>query len=188
MLRGLNNEGWAGMPEPHREAAGAKAEPGTYRVAMDQLSSATLRKGLDLWTRKRGARRFPSRADMQPRDMAEFLRQVVLVRVLPGAEDFQFRVVGDAIAQAQGASYQGLTLSEIDRLRPGYGDALGRAYRSVCRWGEPTLYRGSVVAILGEKAITHESLLLPLSDNGVMVDHILLVAVYSIESRVAPNL
>ncbi len=176
------------MPESQRRIAGSIVESGTRRVALSELVSDTLRKGLDLWSRKRGTRRFPSKADMPPRDMADFLRQVVLVGVLPGGEEFQFRVVGDAIVQAQGASYQGLTMSEIDRIRPGYGAALTRAYRSLCRRGEPALYQGAALEVLQDRAIMHESLLLPLGDDDSAVDHILVVAVYSIERYVAGDL
>ena len=50
--------------------------------------------------------RFPPRAEMSPRDMADMLRNTVLVRVLDGGEEFEFRIVGDAMVVAQGCSFR----------------------------------------------------------------------------------
>src|ERR1700691_2614604 len=107
------------------------ARPPTARIDTSDVQSAQLRKAFDLWTRLKGDRPFPARSEISPRDLADFLRNIVLVRVLDGGNEVQFRIVGDAILLAQGQSFQGLTTAEIELRLPGYGKMVKRAYQRV---------------------------------------------------------
>ena len=150
-----------------------------YRIHPDEVQNPTLRKAFELWTRLKGERRFPARNEITPRNMAEFLRNTVLVRVLEGGEEFQFRIVGDAIVMVQGKSFQGLTTAEADRRIPGYGKALNRTYRRVCAERVPFVYRGWFHNSPTGRAFFHETITLPLGADGETVDHILVVAVFA---------
>lgn len=121
----------------------------------------------------------PARSDLSPREMASFLRNAALVKVLDQGREFQFKVVGDAVVSVQGASLQGLTMAEVDRVIPGYGSLLGGAYRALLRRKEPMAFRGSSEDAVKGRTFLHESLLLPLSSDGSNVDHILVVGSFS---------
>lgn len=158
----------------------ADAPRGRQRIAFSEIQNPMLRKGLDLWERMRGANRFPSRAQMLPREMSGLLRNTVLVKVLDNGAEFQFRIVGDAMVVAQGASFQGLTMAEIDAELPGYGTMLREVYRRIHETGEPLAFRGWFERSADKRPFFHESLVLPLGE-GQTVDHILVIGVYAFE-------
>ncbi|HEX7726107.1 MAG TPA: PAS domain-containing protein [Rhizomicrobium sp.] len=159
------------------------AEPSRPRhgIALSEIENPLIQKALDIWQNARGARSMPARADMSPRVMSGLLRNTVLVRVLGGGDDFEFRIVGDAIVQAQGASLQGMTMAQIDLVLPGYGTTLHSIYRSVYRRRVAYAYRGWYVRDADGRAMFHESLVMPLGDDGATVDHILVVGVYAMQ-------
>jgi hypothetical protein len=159
-----------------------KTYPETVSLAPADVQNPLLRKAFDLWNALRGNRSFPSRGDVTPRNMAEFLRNTVLVRVLEGGKEFQFRIVGDAMVEVQGASFQGLTTAEIESQLPGYGAMLKSVYRQICKSGEPLAFRGWFVHPNTHLAFFHESLIMPLGEDGAAVDHILVVGIYAFEA------
>jgi hypothetical protein len=160
---------------PKSDATSALGE----RVPVDTMRDPLLGQALAVWKEQKGSARFPSREAMTPRAMAPFLRNIVLVRVIEGGKEYEFRVVGDAMVQVQGAGFQGLTLSEIDKQLPGYGSALRPIYDELVATGEPRVYRGKVERAPIKRAFAHESILLPLGADGATVDHILVVGVYT---------
>jgi hypothetical protein len=157
-------------PEPLRSRRG---------IAVAEVRSPLLRKGLALWEGQKGARRFPGRAEMSPRLLSGLLRNTVLVKVLDSGAEFEFRIVGDAIVAAQGASLQGMTTAQIDVALPGYGRMLGRAYREVYEAGAPRAYRGWFERGTDGRAFFQETLILPLGADGQPADHLLILAVYA---------
>lgn len=159
-------------PSPGATSALGEAAP------IDSLRDPLLRQALAVWNEQKGAARFPARDTMTPRAMAPFLRNIVLVRVIDGGKEYEFRIVGDAIVQVQGAAYQGMTLTEIDTQLPGYGQTLRAAYDELVASGEPRVYRGKVDRAPMKRAFAHESLLLPLGTDAA-VDHILVVGAYA---------
>jgi hypothetical protein len=169
---------------PEREAfATAQAKPkerAGHNIAVAEVQNPLLRKGVALWERQRGARRFPGRDEMSPRVLAGLLRNTVLVRVLD--DDFQFRIVGDAIVAAQGGSFQGKTTAEIDATLPGYGRMLHRVYRDATEAAAPRAYRGWFEPAANGRAFFHETVILPLGGDGERVDHLLVLAVYAYSS------
>lgn len=151
-----------------------------------EIGNPLLQKALALWTERKGERRFPAREDMSPRAMAPFLRNTVLVKVIDGGREYQFRVVGDAMTEIQGASFQGLTLSEIDKQLPSYGTLLRPTYDLMVARGEPLAFRGHIHRSPSGRAFFHETLTFPLGADGIHVDHILVVATHTYESGVPP--
>lgn len=154
-------------------------------TTLDEIQNPFLQKALALWTERKGARRIPTREDMTPRAMAAFLRNTALVKVIDGGRDFQFRVVGDAITEVQGASFQGLTLAEIDRKMPDYGSLLRPVHELVVARAEPLAFRGHVRRSPTGRMFFHETMLLPL--GGEAVDYFLVVAAHVYESGVEPR-
>ena len=147
-------------------------------VDIATIREPLLHQAMAVWNEHRGAARFPPREAMTPRAMAPFLRNVVLVRVVEGGKDYEFRIVGDAIVQVQGGAFQGLTLTDIDAKLPGYGASLRPLYDQLVAAGEPQAYRGHVPDGPVKRAFSHETILLPLGTDAA-VDHILVVGAYA---------
>src|ERR1041385_8524565 len=83
----------------------------TAIISLKVAECAAVREGVTYWRRIRGPRRFPSRADVNPRDMTNILRNAVLMRVIDCGADYEYRIVGDAHTVAHGFCMQGKRLS-----------------------------------------------------------------------------
>ena len=145
-------------------------------VPIGEIASPHLLKAHAVWDGRRGSRRFPARDDIAPRDMASFLRNTALIKVVDGGRDYQFRITGDAIVQVQGHSCQGMTLTEVERAIPGYGKMLKPTYDLVLARAAPVAFRGFIARSPGGRAFGYETVLLPLGPDAI--DHILVVAVH----------
>jgi len=155
-------------------------KPG-HGIALSEIENPLIQKALDIWENARGSRTMPSRAAMSPRTMAGLLRNAALVRVIGAGEEFELRIVGDVVVQAQGASLQGMTTAEIDLVLPDYGSALRSIYRSAYRMRAPVAFRGWFVREADGHAMFHESLMMPLGEDGQPPDHLLGVGVYAMQ-------
>ena len=153
----------------------------TQRIALSELQNPVTCKGLDLWQRMRGSRAFPARSEMSPRDLSDMLRNTVLVKVLEGGKEFEFRIVGDAIVVAQGSSFKGMNLAQIDEVLPGYGIMLRGVYSHVYDNQEPLAFRGWFERRADNRSYFHETLVLPLGESEAEVDHILVIGVYAFD-------
>jgi hypothetical protein len=152
-----------------------------HGIALPNIENPLVQKALGIWENARGARSMPARADMSPRVMSGLLRNTVLIRVIGAGDEFEFRIVGDAIVQAQGASLQGMTMAQIDLVLPGYGSTLHNAYRHAYRKRRAAAYSGWYMREADGRSMFHESLVMPLGDDGETVDHILVVGVYAMQ-------
>ena len=164
---------------PAQPLSAAPYMPMRQQIGLDEIQNPAVQHAYELWNRQRGVRAYPARGDITPRQMPDLLRNVALVRVLEGGEEFQIRVMGDALVEAHGANFQGLTMHEIDLLLPEYGAAIGELYRFVCKTRSPRAFRGWYRRDADKHAFFHESVLLPLGAEGKPIDHILVVAVYA---------
>lgn len=125
-------------------------------------------KLLDLWRSKRDGERFPCRSDFDWPELKPFFGWICIAEVLPSRKDLRFRLIGSGIAEVAGRDVTGRLVSEamppttleiyldlIDRPRP------LRTHGTV-QWRD-------------KEYIRHETLVLPLADNGVDVDQFMLV-------------
>lgn len=145
-------------------------------IELADLRHPVVCAALAAWQKLRGERRMPSRAEMTPRVMRDFLRYTALIEVLEGGCEFRFRVSADAVNLQQGMMLQGMTTADIDRRAPGYGTNLNRLYARVFRRRMPHAYRGTYYRPTDGHAFSHESIMLPLGADGETVDHVLVVA------------
>jgi hypothetical protein len=166
----------AAVDEPAEKPSRAR-----HDIALPEIENPLVQRALVIWENARGSRSMPSRAGMSPRVMSGLLRNTLLVRVIGAGEEFEFRIVGDAIVLAQGASLQGMTTAQIDLVLPGYGSALHGAYANVWCNRAPNAYRGWYVREADGRSFFHESLIMPLGEDGTSPDHLLCVGVYAIQ-------
>jgi hypothetical protein len=149
-------------------------------IALDAIETPIVRQGLEYWNRLRGTRRYPSRQDMVPRDMAPLLRNIVLIRLIDGGQNYEYRIVGDAHVISHGFSMQGMRVSDIDSYSPGYGPVLKSLYDRAVRRRDVYAFRGWMER--GEskmKYIYSESVFMPLGPDEATIDHVLNFSVYT---------
>lgn len=70
-------------------------------------------EALEYWTRIRGDRTMPARADLDPLDIPRMLPDVMLIDVLRDPLDFRYRLVGTGITDRVAAEYAGTRVSEL---------------------------------------------------------------------------
>lgn len=143
------------------------------------------RRLFEYWREKRGARKMPARADIEPADIPELLPDITLVDVLGEAPHFRYRLVGTRQVAARGLDPTGRPVGEghLGRDIPGMREQVLDNYRRVSDGGRP-LFRDTSIAghdnrgdiLLGGRLIARFSLFLPLSSDGTNVD---MVLVYS---------
>lgn len=171
------NSGAATMTSTHKIASSDRVGL-PNEVPVSEVHSTTVQRGLALWRGLKGTRRYPTRAEITPRDLGDLLRHTALIRLSGGGSDFEIRLVGDAIVQAQGISFSGYTAAMVDKVSAGYGTELRKIFTHVHRTAEPVVFRGWYERDPGPKPVYHETMFLPL--GGVSVDHILVVAAYAV--------
>ncbi len=90
---------------PH---VGAQLNPG-------KLENPTLAFLRDYWEKKRGDRPMPSRADIRPSELKEHLGWVIMSDVLPGAQDFRYRLIGTLVTEYFLTEATGKTVTDFSR-------------------------------------------------------------------------
>lgn len=152
-------------------------------LELDQLQKPALRFAAGYWQVQRGSRKFPTRDEIHPRDIAGVLPHMSLIKVVD--RDFVYRVVGDAVVRAFAVPLQNRKLSEIASDAPVFGTALQAIFLGVVENGEPAALRGKVGRDFPEANFTEfENAFLPLGADGETVDHILAVSTYTMRPQV----
>ena len=162
-----------------RRASDKKPESSSIEiVSLQTLDSGPVSFAVRYWTGLRGARNFPPRNELSPRDMAPFLRNIVLLRVIDGGSDYEYRIVGDAFVQAFGADFRGTRLSAVEITNPDYGRAARATYEHVRVTGHPFALRGVVSPSTPSLFSYHETAFLPLGTEAT-VDHLLVATAFT---------
>lgn len=149
-------------------------------IPLDAIESPIVRQGVEYWSKLKGERAYPARADMKPRDMSPLLRNIVVIRILDGGADYEYRIVGDAHVISHGFSMQGLRVSDVDRYSPGYGPVLKSLYDRAVRRRDVYAFRGWMER--GSKTkqfIYSESVFMPMGPNEGTIDHVLNFSCYT---------
>ncbi|HEY8950158.1 MAG TPA: PAS domain-containing protein [Rhizomicrobium sp.] len=161
-----------------RRARELRMETSVELVSPETLDSRPVRLAVHYWQNLRRLQRFPARDMIVPRDMAPFLRNIVLIRVIDGGRDYEYRIVGDACVQAFGSNFQGARLTEVEAVNPAYGLATRAAYEHVRTTGAPFALRGWISPSTPSLFSYHETALLPLGKQDA-VDYILAASSYT---------
>jgi hypothetical protein len=175
-----------GLAQVVRSVPLSEEHPGGA-VGLKEVQGVESRAGVDYWRRIRGARAFPSRADLVPREISGILRNLALLRLVDGGQDYEYRIIGDAHIVAHGFSMQGKLLSQMDRYAPGYGPMLKQLYDHVVLTRRGFGFRGWISRGADEPQYIHsESVFLPLGPNDDTVDHVLNFSVYTLPHAAHP--
>jgi hypothetical protein len=150
----------------------------------DGIEHHDLRTLYDYWNARRGGRRWPARADINPIDLKFALGNMSLIDVSREPLRLTFRLVGTLFAQRLGADMTGKTFDDIPD--PAYRDELKAAYKIIAETGEPSVAQGE--RVFDDKPRRFETLRLPLSDNGRSVTMILVCALYFGPQPTSPTL
>jgi hypothetical protein len=162
-----------------RTYAPAQASSSVEVVAPEDLASKPPALALRYWNALRGTRPFPAREDIVPRDMAPFLRNVVLARVIDGGRDYEYRIAGEAFVHAFGDNFKGKCLSQVEAEEPDYGRATRAVYEYVRNLGQPFALRGAIAAAVVDARFSyHETVFLPLGTDGV-VEYLLVTTMFT---------
>ena len=125
----------------------------------------------DYWHSKRGARSMPSRADIDPVDMPRRLLPFInLVDVVADERRYVYRLVGTGDVEIRGCDPTGKSVLE-GFFAPSATNALS-CYDRVVSTRAPFLDPEPFLAPTG-KHVTEETIFLPLSDDGVNVNIVL---------------
>jgi len=145
----------------------------TYRrIDPEDVEHPSARLGLEVWRLRRGERRFPAREDIKPRDVAQAMQHLSLLKVVDG--DFLYRIVGDAVVRAYDTPLQNRKVGEISEDSPSFGAIVMPLFKSVVEDKTPIAIRGTT----GHDALManftdYEALFLPLGPDDETVGHIL---------------
>ena len=122
------------------------------------------------WNARRGIRAMPSRTDIDPLEMRQWLPRLTLVDVSPDGKQFTYRLVGTQMVDLLGTNPTGRPVETawpeecVDAVVDGYRDVVesrGPVFcQQTCQW-------------LDDQEPTAWAMRLPLSSDGVEVDMIL---------------
>lgn len=131
----------------------------------------------DYWNGKRGARRMPCRTDIDPAEIpARLLPFMSLVEVVADERRYIYRLMGTAEVQVRGFDPTGKSVFE-GFLAPDAADAISRYDKVVATQAphlDPVPFKAD-----GTHYLTQETIFLPLSDDTVSVNKILVLATSS---------
>ena len=136
----------------------------------------------DYWREKRGPRKMPCRADLEPGDLRDLLPDIALVDVLTAPPHFRYRLAGTRHVAARGGDPTGTAVADsyLGRDVPGMRERVLGNYRAVVETGRPQFRDLRVVGhdnrgtiLMGGRLVARFSLFLPLAADGETVDMIL---------------
>lgn len=152
-------------------------------ITPEDLQHPVLKLGFDYWRQLCGTRRMPDRDALDPRKIAPALSNMILVRVIDGGADFEFRIVGDEVRRAYPVPLNNRLMSDIAGDLPELADKLSLAYHRTIDSGAPFALRIHVGLDNPEVRFTHaEAVHLPFGKCDDTVDHLLTLATHILEN------
>lgn len=136
-----------------------------------------LHRVYDYWQAKRGARAMPARVDVDPGELRSELPYLMLTDVVDGGRRFRYRLFGTAVADAFGMDPTGRFVDEV-MSDPKYRAFIIGLYRDIVTKKRPicsTTRYGSHRDV----EMWTQRLMMPLSSDGMTVDMVLSIQVFT---------
>jgi hypothetical protein len=138
-------------------------------ASVEELSSSIGTELYAYWERKRGARRMPARADIDPADLKRILPNITLARIDRESRRVRYTLVGTRCVAHAAMDYTNHYLDELD-FGCDFDTDWHAVYGALCRERRPIL--GIVKTALKDgRSCDLAEVLLPLSDDGETVTH-----------------
>ena len=144
-----------------------------------RLPDARLLQLYGYWLERKGARKFPSRRDIDPVDIRYILNCVMLVDVLRDPLRFRVRLHGTSMVMKAGYDLTGRVLDELPITE--YRVYVIDRCKGLVASGEPAFIRHD--RILDDQLRSYEALWLPFSEDGQNVTMLLCALIYD-EDRI----
>ena len=117
---------------------------------------------ISLWKAKAAGRPMPARSDFTPRDLKDFLRNIVIFeRFAENPSHYRWRLIGTSITEIAG-HHTGKTLEES--LPPEHIERYTRCFDLVLDGGQPIRFLGRV-HLQGREYLDAENLFVPLAND-----------------------
>jgi hypothetical protein len=133
--------------------------------------SDKLRRLHEYWVSKLDGRAMPRRADIEPTEIPALLQHIVLISVEPQPLRLYFRLVGSHITESLGRNATGKYFDQCFRGQM-FEDVM-QVYSHVLQSRKPVRHFGKAM-FSDKKYRDYESLHLPLSEDGITVNMILI--------------
>jgi hypothetical protein len=147
---------------------------------MPDISHPKLQRLYDYWDAKRGGRRMPSRADIDPLEITFVVGNVILVDVLDEEPPrFRIRLHGTNLSQRVGYELTGKMLDELPVTE--FRTLAQQSFARVAATAEVT--HGKRDRVIDGRFARYETVIMPMSGDGVRVDMLLCGLIYDDENR-----
>jgi hypothetical protein len=120
------------------------------------------------WLGKRGKRIMPDKTDMTAQGLRPWLGDIHLIEVIDQGQDYRYLIFGTDIARYYNVE---MTRRFVSEWPEAMRVAAFETYSRVVRDQRPYLVRQNEVAL--DRLFSNHRLVLPLSNDGTTVDHIL---------------
>jgi hypothetical protein len=160
---------------------GAAAYPRTTSIDFLNHCSQRIAAFYRHWDSKRRGRKMPSRADLDPLEMKEWLAGVIRVDVLRNPDRLIYRVVGSRSVELRQADVTGKTVEEGF-----HGPTLPQVLENYRLVVEDQILVYDCDGTLSHSGLMRasETLMLPLSSDGITVDKVIIY----LETEPAPGM
>jgi hypothetical protein len=147
-------------------------------LPIEDVQHPVVQSAVSYWQLVRAQRRFPARADLTLRGMARFLPFTLIIAVINGGTDYEYRFVGDVERQSFNRDFKGMRVSQVEEIAPRFGEVIRATYDKVRTAGLPFAARGLADHVSTTDFLPyHETAFLPLGVVDDAVDHLLVVGV-----------
>src|SRR5580704_11254146 len=142
------------------------------------ISHPKLQQLYEYWEAKRGARNMPARADIDPLDMMFVIGNIILVDVLAETPlRFRVRLHGTNLVQRVGYELTGKMLDELPQTE--FRKLAQESFTRVVTSAEPVA--GKRDRVIDARFARYETIIMPLSGDGELVDRLLVGLIYDDE-------
>jgi hypothetical protein len=144
------------------------------------IAHPKLRRLYEYWDTKRGGRKMPARADLDPLEMTFIIGNIILVDVLDEIPPrFRIRLHGTNLSQRVGYELTGKMLDELPVTE--FRALAQQSFARVATTGTAT--HGRRDRIIDGRFARYETVIMPLSDDGKRVDRLIVGLIYDDENR-----